>query len=148
MNKRFFLTWMLILALLAGGHVWLHGHWLRDAYAASPELADWIRLSGLMRAESDTRRLLPVLAAAHAVMALAIVWIYSVCVDLRPWVDQGVRFGLMLALLVAIPNAMTAFAVEPMSMGLALRQGLGEAGLMLVLGVVVAACYQGYRRKG
>lgn len=42
---------------------------------------------------------------AHAVMAGAFVWIYRQGVAARPYIGQGLRYGLAVALLTAVPTA-------------------------------------------
>lgn len=41
---------------------------------------------------------------AHVIMAGAFVWIYSRGVADAPWVPQGLRFGLAVALLTVVPT--------------------------------------------
>jgi hypothetical protein len=70
-------------------------------------------------------------------------WIYARGVEARPWLAQGVRFGMAVALLTTVPTYTIYFVVQPMPAGLALRQILFDAALLVILGTIVARLYRG-----
>jgi hypothetical protein len=132
MNKKFFLAWLVMFILyLAGGFV-VHGLLLHDEYSAT----------GLMRPEAEAQKLMYLMILAHVLMAGAFVWIYARGVENKPWLSQGLRYGLAIALLFC-PIYIIYYVVQPTPGGLAVQQIVYDAILTLVLGVVVAFLYRG-----
>ena len=108
MNKRFFIAW---IVLFVG---WLLGDFVVHAVLLEP---DYMRLPNLYRTASDGQRYFPVMMLAHLIMAGAFVWIYARGVEAKPWVAQGVRFGVAAALLTAVPTYLIYYAVQPLPAG-------------------------------
>jgi hypothetical protein len=52
--------------------------------------------------------------AAHVVLAGAFTWIYLRGHEARPWLSQGLRYGLAVALLTVIPSYTIYYVVQPM----------------------------------
>jgi len=76
---------------------------------------------------------------AHALLAGSFVWIYIRGREAgRPWIGQGVRFGIAVALLTVVPTYMIYSVVQPTPAELALKQGLFDGALLLLLRIVVA----------
>jgi len=72
----------------------------------------------------------------------AFVWIFSRGVEARPWVAQGLRFGLAVAFLTVIPTYIIYYVVQPMPGGTVVKQLVFDGILMLLLGVIVAFLYR------
>jgi hypothetical protein len=72
--------------------------------------------------------------------------IYACGVQARPWLNQGLRFGLAVALLTAVPTYMIYYVVQPMPVALVIKQVVFASVLLLALGVVVAFMYRGQER--
>ena len=70
------------------------------------------------------------------------VWIYARGVEAKPWMAQGVRFGVAVALLTIVPTYMIYFVVQPMPGDVVVKQIVFDGVLMLVLGTVVAWLYR------
>ncbi len=83
---------------------------------------------------------------AHVLMAGAFTWIYARGVENKPWLGQGLRFGLAVALLTAVPYYLIYFTVQPMPSGLAVKQIVFDTTATLILGAVVAFLYRGQGR--
>lgn len=67
------------------------------------------------------------------------VWIYIRGVDSKPWVKQGLRYGLMMTLLTVVPAACTQYVIYPIPYTL-LGKWIAAGGVQLVLlGLVVAS---------
>jgi hypothetical protein len=73
----------------------------------------------------------------------AFVWIYARGVESKPWLAQGVRFGVAVALLTIVPTYIIYFAVQPMPGGVVIKQIVFDGILTIVLGVIVAWLYRG-----
>ena len=79
---------------------------------------------------------------AHVILAGAFAWIYSRGVEATPWIPQGIRFGLAIALLTVIPTYMIYYVVQPMPGLHVVKQILFDGTLILILGVIVAFIYR------
>jgi len=120
------------VVILASGFV-VHGTLLSEDYRA---------LGPIMRSEEDAMSHLPYMLLAQLLMALAIVWIYAKGVEPKPWLGQGVRFGLALWVLTGVAIYLIYYAVEPLPSSLVVKQivyGLLEG---VPAGIVVAAIYR------
>src|SRR6266571_456183 len=133
MNKKFFIAWMvLFIAWFAGSFV-VHSTLLHDDYS---------KLTSLFRTEAEMQSYFPLMVLAHVIMAGAFVWIYSRGVEAAPWAPQGIRFGLAIALLTIVPNALIYYVVQPMPGMLVAKQIVFGGILMLILGMIAAFMYR------
>ena len=134
MDRRFFVAWVaLFVAWMAGSFV-VHGVVLH---------ADYARLPNLFRTEADAQRHFPLMLLAHAIMAAAFVWIYARGAEPKPWLGQGLRYGLAVALLAVVPIYTIYYVVQPMPGDMVVKQIVLGGVLVLVLGVLVAYLYRG-----
>ncbi len=132
MNAKFLVAWLVIFILwLAGGFV-VHELLLGADYAAT----------NLMRSEEEAQQLMVWMIAAHVILAGAFVWIYARGKESRPWLGQGLRFGLAVALLAFVPIYMIYYVVQPEPGMLAVKQIVFSTILALVTGAVVAFIYR------
>ena len=137
MNKRFAMAWLTIFVVWMVGSFIVHGMLLHADYAALPNL---------FRPEADAQQYFPLMILAHVVMAGALVWIYSRGVEAKPWLGQGIRFGLVIALLTVVPTYTIYYVVQPMPGVHVVKQIVFDGILLLVLGAVVAFLYRGDKR--
>ena len=136
MDRRFFIAWlMLFVAWMAGSFV-VHELLLHAEYA---------QISNLFRPEEDAQRYVGLMLLAHVIMAGAFVWIYGRGAENKPWLGQGLRYGLAAALLI-VPIYMIYYVVQPTPGALAIKQIVYEVILTLVLGMAVAFIYRGQGR--
>ncbi|MBM3774359.1 MAG: hypothetical protein FJW37_04270 [Acidobacteria bacterium] len=137
MKKGFFVAWVVVFVLWMLGSFVVHGTLL---------YADYAKLPNLFRPETEAQQYFPFMLLAHVIMAGAFVWIYSRGVETRPWLGQGLRFGLAIALLTVVPMYTIYYVVQPMPGAHVVKQILFDGMLLLVLGAVVAFLYRGQRR--
>ena len=133
MNKRFLIAWLATFVVWMAGSFVVHGALLQ---------ADYKGLTSMFRPESDAGRYFPFMLLAHVIMAGAFTWIYARGREVKPWLGQGLRFGLVIAFLAVVPTYMIYYAVQPMPGMLVVKQILFDGALLLVLGVVVAFLYR------
>jgi hypothetical protein len=57
----------------------------------------------------------------------------------KPWLGQGLRFGLAVVVLMTIPTYLIYLAVQPMPEALVAKQIAFDTIAMVVLGIVAAA---------
>jgi hypothetical protein len=130
MSKKFIIAWVVIfIAWMAGSFV-VHGALLG---------ADYTKLTGtLFRAPADSQQYFPLMILAHVIMAGAFVWIYGRGTEDKPWLAQGFRFGLAIALMTVVPTYMIYYVVQPTPGALVVKQIVFDGILIVVLGLIVA----------
>jgi hypothetical protein len=82
---------------------------------------------------------------AHVMLSGAFVWIYARGVESKPWLGQGVRFGIAVAFLTTIPTYTIYYVVQPMPANVVSKQIIFDSALMVILGVIVAWLYRDTR---
>jgi len=105
----------------------IHGGILRSYYT---------QFQGVFRSPEESQKYLPIMVLAHLVMAFAFSMIFSETAPDRPWLQRGLRFGIAVALLMAVPTYAIYFVVQPISGTLASLQILLGSLLVIILGVV------------
>ena len=133
MNKRFIIAWAVVFVVWFMGSFVVHGVLLRS---------DYMELTGLFRREDDQQKYLPLMILAHAIYSVAFIWIYARGAEAKPWLAQGVRFGLAAALLTVVPTYLIYFVVQPMPQDVVVKQIVCDGILTVVLGAVVAWLYR------
>jgi hypothetical protein len=133
MNKRFFIAWIVIFVAWMAGSFVVHGVLLHDDYS---------KLSNLFRSEADSQTYFPLMILAHVILAGAFAWIYSRGVEARPWLPQGIRFGLAIAALTIVPTYIIYYVVQPMPGALVVKQIVFDGILILILAVIAAFIYR------
>ena len=133
MNKKFAIAWVSIFVVWMVGSFIVHGVLLHDDYA---------KLPNLFRPESDAQQYFPLMILAHVIMAGAFAWIYARGVEAKPWLGQGIRFGIVIALLTVVPTYMIYYVVQPMPGVSVVKQMVFDSALLLVLGAVAAFLYR------
>jgi hypothetical protein len=133
MNKRFFVAWVVTFIVWMVGSFVVHGMLLH---------ADYAKLPGLFRTDTDSAQYFPFMLLAHVILAGALVWIYARGAEAKPWLSQGLRFGLAVALLTSVPTYTIYYAVQPMPGMLVIKQIAFDGIHLLILGAVVAFIYR------
>ncbi len=136
MNKTFFLAWLIVFVVWMTGSFIVHGVLLQADYAALP---------ALFRAEADAQQYFALMLLAHIIMSGALAWIYARGAQARPWLAQGLRFGVVIALLSVIPTYMIYYVVQPMPGWVVVKQIVFDTALLLLLGAFLGFVY---RRQG
>ena len=75
-----------------------------------------------MRTEQEQMNRFIWMIAAHALMAIGLTWIYLRGRGDRPWLGQGLRFGLAFAVASTIPVYMIYCVVMPFPPTLVVKQ--------------------------
>ena len=95
---------------------------------------DYARLPNLMRPMSEMMGMIPYLAIAHACFAVAFTWIYIKGRESRPWLAQGIRYGIAIAVLMTVPTYLIYHAVMPIPLGLAIKQIILDTISVVLMG--------------
>jgi len=134
MDKKFFITWLIMFVCWMVGSFLVHGLALHDDYSAL--------VPRLFRSPEDAQVFFPLMIVAHIFLSGALVWIYSRGVEVKPWLAQGVRFGIAVAFLTVIPTYIIYYVVQPMPGATVVKQLIFDGILMVILGVIVAFLYR------
>jgi len=77
------------------------------------------------------------------IFTIMFAWVYTRGVENKPWVGQGIRYGILMTLLVVVPSACAQYTSYSIPYTLALKWMVGGGVQLVVLGLVVA----GFLRK-
>ena len=133
MNKQLVIAWIAVFVAWMLGSFVVHGVLLHDDYA---------KLASLFRSEAEAQKYFPLMILAHVIMAGAFVWIYSRGVEAAPWLPQGIRFGIAIALLTVVPMYIIYYVVQPMPGMHVVKQIVFDGILVVILGVIAAYIYR------
>jgi len=133
MNKKLIIAWIVIFVAWLMGSFVIHGVLLRP---------DYMQLTGLFRSEGDQQKYFPFMILAHVILSGAFVWIYARGAEAKPWMAQGLRFGIAVALLTSVPTYMIYFVVQPMPGNVVIKQIIFDSALMIILGTIAAWLYR------
>jgi hypothetical protein len=133
MNKRFLLAWLVLFIAWFIGSFVVHGVLLHADYAALPNL---------FRKEAEAQNFFPLMILAHILLAGAFVWIYQRGVEAKPWLGQGVRYGIAIVCLTTLPLYLIYYVVQPMPGATVAKQIIFDGILIVILGIIVAFMYR------
>lgn len=137
MNRSFFIAWVVIFVLWMAGSFVVHHVLLHEQYAKFPNL---------FRPEAQAQQNFWLMVLAHVFMAGAFTWIYLRGAEAKPWLGQGLRYGIAVAFLTIVPSYMIHYVVQPLTADVACRQIAFDGVLLLILGAAVAFLTRGPQR--
>ena len=111
----------------------VHGYLLADAYG---------RLPNLWRTTADSAKHMPFILIANLVMAIPFVWIYERGRQDKPFLGQGIRYGIAMAALVPAGKFIAYYAIQPIPHSIALHQILFDGVAIVLTSIVVARIYK------
>ena len=106
----------------------VHGLLLGPDYSATPG----------MRPPAEAQQIIGYLILAQAIFGVAFAWVYFQGKEDKPWLAQGVRFGIAIAALTVIPTYLIYHVVTPVPLVLALKQIVLDTVRLVLMGVVLA----------
>lgn len=133
MSKKFVIAVVVAFVMFSGLGYLVHGYILAGAYGHYPNL--W-------RSADETTKHMPYLLLANLITAIAFVWIYERGRQDKPFMGQGIRFGIAMAALVPAGKFLTYYAIQPISHGIALHQILFDGIAIVLTAVAVAWIYE------
>jgi hypothetical protein len=99
---------------------------------------DYMQMLGWMRKPEDTHSLMPWMLLAHALFAVAFSWIYLRGREDKPWLAQGIRYGLAIAVLTIAPTYLIYHVVTPVPLVVAFKQIVFDSVRVVLMGIVLA----------
>lgn len=103
---------------------------------------DYARLPNLMRTDQDAMGYFPFMLLAHLVKGFAFAWVFAQGVSAGSWVNQGLRFGIAMALLITVPLYLIYYAVQPMPGSLVVKQVFFDSVGTILMALAVAFIYR------
>jgi len=131
MTKKFFIAWIGIFVV-----------WFVGTYVVNGILIDYAPIAHLFRLWEDELKLFPVLIVADLTLTGTFVWFYAQGVESKPWLGQGVRFGLAAALLGVLPMYVRYYVAQPVPEAILMQQLVYFVILMMLMGAIVAFVYR------
>jgi hypothetical protein len=129
MTGKFWISFAVIFVLSFAMSWGVHGGLLHGDYQT---LMSW------MRKPDEANALMPWMLLAHVVFCLGFVWVYLQGREDRPWLAQGIRYGIAIACLAIIPVYLMYHVVTPVPLGIAVKQIIFDAIRVVLLGIAVA----------
>ena len=129
MDKKLWISIAAIFVLSMAIGFFVHGFLLMPMYQ---------ELGSLVRTPQEQGQMFPFMLLAHLCMAYAFVAVYRRGKEAKPFLGQGMRYGALIAVLVAVPWYLIYYAVQPLPAALVYRQILFDSVGFIVMGIVVA----------
>ncbi len=99
--------------------------------------ADYSVTAG-MRPPAEAQALLPYMFLAHALFGAAFAWVYVQGKEDKPWLAQGLRYGIAMACVTVIPMYLIYHVVTPVALVVALKQIGYDTVRVVLMGIVLA----------
>jgi hypothetical protein len=129
MNRKFWISFAVMFVMAMAIGMVVHGMLLHDEYR---------KLGSLMRSETEAQKLFGVMILAHVLIALGFTWIYVKGKEERPWLGQGLRFGVAVAVMMTIPTYLIYYVVMPFPSDLVAQQIVYDTIGIVAMGIVLA----------
>ncbi|MDX1556521.1 MAG: hypothetical protein R3212_10885 [Xanthomonadales bacterium] len=130
MNVKFIISVVVLFVLSLGLGFVVHGTLLSEHYSQLPNL---------YRTMEDSENYFGFMLAAHLSIAIGLTWIYRMGHEAgKPWLAQGVKFGLAIAVVSTIPIYLIYYAVQPAPQALMTMQIAYDVPAVVIMGIVTA----------
>lgn len=129
MNRRFWISAVVMFVMVSVLSFIVHGVLLQ---------ADYTKLGAAMRTPAEAQARIIYLFIAHISMALAFTWIYVKGRENKPWLAQGIRYGVAVVFLMLFPFYLIYHVVTPVPLELAIKQIVYEGIEFVLMGIVLA----------
>ena len=132
MKKLIGATVAVFVILFVAGFL-LHGVWLGATYR---EMRD----SGFsFRPKEAMRHRLWLIWVSDALYSILFVWVYAKGREEKPWVGQGIRYGVLMTLFTVMPSTINDYVVYNLPHRLILHWMIAGLITLILMGLAVAA---------
>jgi len=132
-------TKKLIIAIVAGFAVQMGGLFLLHSVLLKQ---DYIITAQLWRMPDEVIDRMWALAVAVLIYVAGAALIYAKGIEDKPWFLQGIRFGVLLAMVQAIYTNVSLWVVVPIPHELSIKMIFGEVVIAFLFSLVLAAIYR------
>jgi hypothetical protein len=123
--------------LMATGYL-INGVWLMHDYMLTPD--SW-------RPQAVMQHKFWIMWAAELLFTVMFVRVYSRGLEKKPWVGQGIRYGIVMSLLVMIPESLSEYVIYRVNHLLAIKWMVSGTAQFIVMGLIVAFVYKASSRE-
>ena len=131
--KKMILAVALGFVVQLGGLFLIHSVWLKQ---------DYVDTAALWRSQGAQIARVWAMLLGTLIYVIGAVLIYLRGLEAKPWVGQGVRFGILLAMVVIVYSSLSGWVIMPVPHMLVLKWIIGESLLCIVFSLVVARTCQ------
>ena len=133
-TKKWFIATVAVFAVMFGLEYVIHGVLLSDIYQQT---------ASVWRPETEMQQHMWLMWFGYAIFAAVFVWIYTKGYEThKSPLGQGVRYGLLVGLLVATVQSFGWYAVLPIPAALAMWWFVAGLVECLAIGVTASLTYQ------
>jgi len=131
--KKTILAMVVGFVVQLGGLFLIHGIWLKQ---------DYINTAALWRSPEAASARVWAMLLGTLIYVVAAVLIYVRGREAKPWIAQGVRFGILVAMVVVVYSSLSGWVIIPVPHQLVVKWIISESLLAVVLGLVIAGICQ------
>ncbi len=118
--------------LFAAGFL-VHSVWLGNTYRQ-------MRDAGFsFRPEEVMRHKLGFVWVSDLLYAILFAWVYAKGAEQKPWVSQGIRYGMLMTLFTVVPTALNDYVVYNLPHILVIEWMIAGLVTLILMGLAVAA---------
>lgn len=128
MDRKFIISAVVMFVLAWGLSFLVHGVLLGADYADTPG----------MRPPAEAQQIIGYLILAQAIFGVAFAWVYLRGKEDKPWLAQGIRYGIAIAALTVIPTYLIYHVVTPVAFAVAIKQIVYDTIRLTLMSVVLA----------
>jgi hypothetical protein len=99
---------------------------------------EYAKVASLFRTPEDQGNYFGIMLFAHVCIGAGMTWVYRMGREAKPFLAQGVRFGVAMSVLIVIPMYLIYYAVQPMPGALVAKQIVFDSIGMVIMGIVAA----------
>jgi hypothetical protein len=101
--------------------------------------SDYDQVRQLFRTEEDGKAHFIYLVLGQLIFSIGFVWVYNKGKEAKPFFEQGIRYGIAIAVLTSIPMFLIYYAIQPLPGMLVVKQIIFDSIGVIIRGIVVAA---------
>jgi len=128
MTRKCIISAVVMFVMAWGLSFVVHGILLAADYAVTPG----------MRPPAEAQARIHWLILAQAIFGVAFAWVYVQGKEDKPWLAQGVRYGIAIAALTVIPTYLIYHVVTPIELTVAIKQIVFDTIRVVLMGIVLA----------
>ncbi len=129
MTGKFWISTIVVFVMTAALSWFVHGFLLHG---------DYMTMQSWMRKQLDAQAIVYWMFLAHALFSVAFAWVYLQGQDDKPWLAQGIRYGIAVALIAVVPVYLIYHVVTPVPLFVAFKQIAFDSVRVVLTGLVLA----------
>jgi hypothetical protein len=125
-----------VFAILFIAGFLVHGVWLGTTYRE-------MRAAGFsFRPEHAMHHKLWGVWVSDALYSILFVWVYARGREAKPWVGQGIRYGILMTLFTVVPSTLNDYVVYDLPHALVLQWMIAGLITLILMGLAAAGIFK------